>query len=76
MHRLGIGCLFSVVGIFLTSVTEWTYRQTPILFTFHVIMGCLASLYYEKRLRARAKKERAQIEIEDLEAVGTTVEQR
>jgi hypothetical protein len=76
MHRIGIGCLFSVVGIFLTSVTEWTYRQTPILFTFHVIMGCLASLYYEKRLRARAKKERAQIEIEDLEAVGTTVEQR
>jgi hypothetical protein len=62
MHRLGIGILFGAVGLFTQSITEWTYRQTSIMFTFHVMMGALASLYYAKRLA----KERAEIEDEDL----------
>jgi hypothetical protein len=58
MHRLGIGLLFGAVGLFAQSITEWTYRQTAIMFTFHVMMGALASLYYAKRLnRERDKTE-------------------
>jgi O-antigen ligase len=57
MHRLGIGLLFCVAGMFLHSVTEWTYRQTQLMFTFHVLMGALASLYYVKKQRKRAEKE-------------------
>lgn len=47
--RLGVGCFFSVTGVFLQCVTEWVYRQTPIMFTFHVVLGVLASLYYHRR---------------------------
>ena len=49
MHRIGIGLLFSSMGIFLQSVTEWTYRQTTMLVTFHILMGVLASLYYHRK---------------------------
>ncbi len=49
MHRLGIGLLFGALGIFLQSLTEWTYRQTALMFTLHVLMGALASLYYARR---------------------------
>jgi hypothetical protein len=49
MHRMAIGLLFGAAGIFMQSATEWTYRQTPVLFTFHVMMGILASLYYARR---------------------------
>lgn len=49
MHRLGIGILFGTLGIFLQSATEWTYRQTPVMFTFHLLLGALASLYYARR---------------------------
>jgi hypothetical protein len=49
MHQLGAGIFFATCGIFLQSLTEWTYRQTPIFFTFHILLGVLASLYYQKR---------------------------
>jgi hypothetical protein len=49
MHRLGVGIFFGTAGIFLQSMTEWTYRQTSIMFTFHLMLGALASLYYHKR---------------------------
>ncbi len=49
MHRLAIGFLFGTVGIFLQSITEWTYRQAPIFLTFHVMLGALASLNYARR---------------------------
>jgi len=53
MHRLGAGFFFSTCGIFLQSQTEWTYRQTHIFYTFNVLLGALASLYYVKRQAAR-----------------------
>lgn len=56
MHRMGIGLLFGACGIFLQSMTEWTYRQTSIMFTCHVLMGALAALYYARR---RARREAA-----------------
>jgi hypothetical protein len=49
MRRLGTGFFFATAGIFLQSVTEWTYRQTAILFTFHILLGALASLYHARR---------------------------
>jgi hypothetical protein len=55
MRRLGIGLFFCVCGIFLQSITEWVYRQTPIFLTFHILVGTLASLYYTK---SREKKPR------------------
>lgn len=47
--RLGI-CL-SLAGVMLQSWTEWEFRQTPILFLGHVIMGAGSTLYFH-----RAKK--------------------
>lgn len=65
MHRLGIGFLFGAIGIFLQSATEWTYKQTAVMFTCHVMMGALASLYYARR-HAKAP-ETAQAPVEDIE---------
>lgn len=46
LHRLGVGLFFGLGGIFLQSLTEWVYRQTPIFFTCHVLVGVLAALCY------------------------------
>ncbi|MDB6017652.1 MAG: hypothetical protein JWR19_2141 [Pedosphaera sp.] len=53
LHRMGVGFFFATWGIFLQSLTEWVYRQTPIFFTFNIILGALASLYWLKRQRRR-----------------------
>lgn len=58
-NRLGIGIFFGLCGIFLQSVTEWTFRQTPIFFTFNVLVGVLASLYYQKRQQRKAERVRS-----------------
>jgi hypothetical protein len=76
MHRMGIGFFFAACGIFLHSITEWTYRQTAILFTFHLLMGALASLHFAKKEAARARElalqdERpVEIEAEVVEVAG------
>ena len=49
MHRMGFGFLFAICGIFLQSVTEWTYRQSTIFLTFYLLLGGLASLHYARR---------------------------
>ncbi len=49
MHQLGAGIFFATCGIFLQSLTEWTFRQTPIFFTFHILLGVMASLYHQRR---------------------------
>lgn len=49
MHRMGIGLFFCLCGIFLHSLTEWTFRQTHIFLTFNILVGTLASLCYAKR---------------------------
>lgn len=58
MHRIGIGCFFGIIGIFLQSVTEWTYRQPALFLTFHLMMGALASLSYERRRAVVPEEER------------------
>jgi hypothetical protein len=57
MHRIGIGILFGTLGIFMQSATEWTYKQPPVMFTFHVMVGTLASLYYARRRAVVAAKQ-------------------
>lgn len=49
MHRLGIGCFFAAGGMFMQSITEWTYRQQSNMFVFHILMGALAALYAMRR---------------------------
>jgi hypothetical protein len=57
MRRLGIGIFFGTVGIFLQSITEWVYHQTQIFFTFHILLGALAGLYWVKRESKRREAE-------------------
>jgi hypothetical protein len=66
MNRFGVAIFFGTGGIFLQSVTEWTYRQTAILFTFHILLGTLASLYFLRQQRKHQPVEQKQ---PDLEAV-------
>jgi hypothetical protein len=49
IKRMGIGFFLATLGVFLQSMTEWVYRQTPLLLTLHIVLGSLASLYYIKR---------------------------
>ncbi len=53
MRRMGVGLFFGVCGIFIQSLTEWVFRQSPIYFLFHVLLGALASLYFIKRRQKR-----------------------
>jgi hypothetical protein len=61
VHRIALGVLFGTLGIFIQSATEWTYRQTAVMFTFHVLLGALASMY---RTRKRARREAKQLAYE------------
>jgi hypothetical protein len=45
LRRIGLGILFGILGVFLQSITEWVFRQTAIILTFHMLMGTAASLY-------------------------------
>ena len=58
MRVMGVGILFSICGIFGQSLTEWIYRQTPILLTFYILLGALASLAHSRR-RARIESRRS-----------------
>jgi hypothetical protein len=75
MHRLGVGIFFGLCGIFLQSLTEWTFRQTHIFLTFNILIGTLASLCYAKRRACRqpvaANVFRESPEYEFAEAVST-----
>ena len=68
MHRLGVGLFFCVCGIFLHSLTEWTFRQSHIFMTFNILVGTLASLCFAKRhakklaLEAATGRERPEYE--------------
>jgi len=68
-HRLGVGIVFGLGGVLLQSVTEWTFRQTHIFLTFHVLLGVLASLYHlHRQARRREVEARAFIEERELSA--------
>jgi len=66
MRRIGVGIFFGMCGTFFQSMTEWVFRQTPIYFTFHILLGVLVSLVYIRKCERRAVKE-AERELEERE---------
>ncbi len=58
VRRIGVGILFGFGGIFLQSLTEWVFRQSPIYYVFHILLGTLASLYHLKRRAQRTATDR------------------
>lgn len=56
MRRMGVGIFFGMCGTFLQSLTEWVFHQSPIFFTFHIMVGVLASLCYLRKQERRACK--------------------
>ncbi|HUD47879.1 MAG TPA: O-antigen ligase family protein [Candidatus Baltobacteraceae bacterium] len=68
MRRMGVGILFGFLGIFLQSLTEWVFRQTPIYYVFHVLLGVLAALYYLKKKARREASEQLETAPADWEA--------
>lgn len=70
MVRLGIGLFFCTAGVFLQSVTEWVFRQTPIFLAFHILAGTLASLHFHRKWEARRLRDQAD---EDEVREGTVV---
>jgi hypothetical protein len=59
LHRIGIGVCFGVLGVFLHSFTEWTFRQTQIFLAFHLLAGAMASLHALKKVERQAALENA-----------------
>lgn len=54
MRTLGVGLFFGICGIFGQSLTEWVLRQTPLFLTFHILLGALASLAYQRQAERKA----------------------
>lgn len=65
MYRINVGILFGLLGNFLQSLTEWVYYQTAIFFTFNILLGALASMYYLKRQTRKADRARRHRQEED-----------
>lgn len=71
---LAVGICFGIGGVFLQSLTEWVFRQTQILFAFHIMLGVLAGLCHWKRetkrrqIEARADEEPAAMTLEAMPA--------
>jgi len=63
MRAMGVGLLFGICGVFGQSLTEWVYRQTPILLTFYILLGALASMVHARR-QARAEERPAGVAAE------------
>jgi hypothetical protein len=43
--RFGVGVFFGLAGAFSQSLVEWEFRQTPLLFLLHILLGALAAVY-------------------------------
>jgi len=56
MRRVGVGIFFGMCGTFFQSLTEWVFHQTPIFFTFNILLGVLASLCYLKKRERKQKQ--------------------
>jgi hypothetical protein len=74
MKLMAIGMFFGVCGVFLQSLTEWIFRQSNIFLTFHVIVGALAALRYQRKLARRHAKQ-AQAFASEPEFTGATLAQ-
>jgi hypothetical protein len=75
MHRIGIGCLFATWGIFVHSLTEWTYRQTSLMFAYHILAGTMAALYFHRKQQHRIALAVAEEDRESNEEIEIEVEE-
>jgi hypothetical protein len=55
MRTMGVGLFFAVCGIFGQSITEWVFRQAPIMITFNILVGALAGVAYARRCRNKVQ---------------------
>jgi O-Antigen ligase len=70
MRRIGVGIFFGMCGTFFQSMTEWVFHQTPIFFTFNIMLGVLASLIYLRKLdRKRPQMANHEDQFEEAEIV-------
>jgi len=65
MRQLGLGILFGMLGVFFQSVTEWSFRHTPVFLTFHATAGVLASLYFARR-HPQSEAESEEVEVAEV----------
>jgi hypothetical protein len=56
MRVLGVGVFFGFCGVFLQSLTEWTYLHSPIFITFHILAGALAGMHFYWRTQKKAAR--------------------
>lgn len=56
LRRMGVGIFFGMCGTFFQSFTEWVFHQSPIFFTFNIMVGVLAALCYLRKCERRARK--------------------
>lgn len=61
-RRIGTGVFCGMLGVFLQSFTEWTFRQTQIFLMFNVLAGMLAALYALRAAERREAREEAAAE--------------
>ena len=54
LSRVGTGLFFALLAVILQSFTELEYRQTPILFSVHLLMGALVGICWQRQRAARA----------------------
>jgi hypothetical protein len=73
MRRMAVGFFFGFLGIFLQSLTEWVFRQSPIYYVFHVLLGALAALYFLKKKAQEEPVEETEpaADLEEMESVPT-----
>ena len=57
MWRIGTGLFFAVLAMFLHSLTEWVFRQSPIYYVCHILVGAMASLYRAKKWIRREERQ-------------------
>jgi hypothetical protein len=69
MRRIGVGIFFGMCGTFFQSMTEWVFHQTPIFFTFNILLGVLASLIYLRKLDRKRLRITDDSQIEEAEIV-------
>lgn len=53
LARWGVGLWLGIVALFLHNITEWTYRETTIHFTAHLVIGGLIALRWLRRHEAK-----------------------
>jgi len=57
IRYVSVGILLGFLGLFLQSLTEWTFRQTEIYMTFSFLLGTLAALHQIRKESSRQQDE-------------------